>query len=80
MQNSENWITGFDSFIKDITGGRKMSTWGNSTIATKYVYQKIHEILDMEEREDVDYCLSRLLNELAYNYQIDTGKLIGEEE
>ena len=57
-----------------------MSTWGNSTIATKYVYQKIHEILDMEEREDVDYCLSRLLNELAYNYQIDTGKLIGEEE
>lgn len=56
-----------------------MNGWGDSTIATKYIYQRIHGILDIEG-QDRDYHLSRLLDELAHNYKIDTGKLIGEEE
>ena len=53
--------------------------WGDSTVATKYVYQRIHDILDMNEYGDVAYSLSRLMDELAHNYKVDTGSLIGEE-
>jgi len=53
--------------------------WGNSTVATKYMYERIHDILDMNEYEDVAYSLSRLMDELAHNYKVDTGNLIGEE-
>ena len=56
-----------------------MNTWGDSTVATKYIYQRLHNILDMDI-EDSAYHLSRLMDELANNYKIDTGKLIGEEE
>lgn len=57
-----------------------MSKWGDSTVSTLYVYQEIHEILDMTNQEDVYWCLSRFLEELAHNYKVDTGKLIGEEK
>ena len=52
--------------------------WGNSMIATKYVYQRVYGILDSKE-EDMAYLLSRFLEELAHNYKADTNKLIGEE-
>jgi hypothetical protein len=56
-----------------------MNDCGKSTVATKYMYQRIHEILDMEDRADVAFSLSRLMDELAHNYKIDTGNSIGEE-
>lgn len=50
-----------------------------SKVSTKYMYERIHDILDMNDYEDVAYSLSRLLDELAKNYNLDTGKLIGED-
>jgi len=50
--------------------------WGDSIVATKYIYQRIHGILDMDQ-EDASYHLSRLMEELARNYKADTGNLIG---
>ena len=54
------------------------NTWGDSSVATKYIYQRIHAIMDLEKGEDVSYHLSRLMDELARNYKVDTNKLIGE--
>ena len=51
--------------------------WGDSMIATKYVYERIYDILD--DDCDIEDELSRLLDELAHNYKVDTGKLIGHE-
>ena len=53
--------------------------WGGSTVATKYIYERINDILDMNDYADVAYSLSRLLDELAHNYEIDTGHKIGED-
>ena len=50
----------------------------SSTVSTQYIYQRIHDILDSENK-DLSSMLSRLLDELAFNYQIDTGELIGKE-
>jgi len=52
--------------------------WGDSMIATKYVYHRVHAILDSDE-DDMAYLLSRFMDELAHNYKVDTEKLIGEE-
>jgi hypothetical protein len=49
-------------------------TYGSS-VATKYIYERIHDILD---GKDMAFELSRLLDELAHNYKVDTNKLIGE--
>ena len=53
--------------------------WGSSTVSTKYIYECIHDILDMDTDCDTHFALSRLLDELAQNYKVDTGKLIKEE-
>ena len=53
--------------------------WGNSRVATKYMYQRIHDILD-EVDGDIYNKLSRLLDELAGNYYEDTGEKIGESD
>lgn len=55
------------------------NTWGNSVVATKYIYQRIHDILDVKEVIDVSFELSRLMDEMAHNYKVDTGRLIGED-
>jgi hypothetical protein len=52
--------------------------WGCSTVATKYIYQRLQDILNFESDEDVDYHLSRLSDELARVYFGDTNKKIGE--
>ena len=52
--------------------------WGCSTVATKYIYQRLQDILNLESDEDVDYHLSRLSDELALVYFGDTNKKIGE--
>jgi hypothetical protein len=54
-------------------------TQGDSTVATKYIYKRIHDILDIDVDCDTNFLLSRLMDELAHNYKVDTGKLIGEE-
>ena len=71
-----NWLWGFDQFINDITTPRGESM---STVSTKYIYERIHDILDMNDYADVAYSLSQLMDELATNYKTDTGKLIGED-
>lgn len=57
----------------------KTQGWGDSMVATKYIYQRIHGILDMDSTDDMCYHLSRLIEELAHNYKVDTGKKIGED-
>ena len=52
--------------------------WGSSTVATKYIYQRLQDILDLKSSEDITYHLSRLSDELARNYFVDTDKKIGE--
>ena len=53
-----------------------MNGWGNSSVATQYIYERVHDILD---GKDMAFELSRLLDELAHNYKTDTGRLIGED-
>ena len=53
--------------------------WGDSMVTTKYVYQRIHHIMDMENRDEMDYHLSRFMDELANNYFVDTDSKIGEK-
>jgi hypothetical protein len=62
--------------MADQLGDDSTLEWGNSKVATKYIYQRVHNMLDMSERE-VSYHLSRLLDELAHNYEVDTGEKIG---
>ena len=53
--------------------------WGHSTVSTKYIYEQIKEILDLDSDTDMYWSLSRLMDELANNYKVDTGRLIGED-
>jgi len=46
-----------------------------SRVDTIYMYERVREILDME---DLAYGLSRLHDELAHNFYADTGRKIGE--
>lgn len=66
--------------------------WGNSTVATKYIYEYIHTVLDLDGDEDLqsgtakeklDYMcreLSDLQSSLAQAYYGDTGQKIGAPE
>ena len=54
--------------------------WGDSTVATKYVYEIIHDFLDADlTRQQMEWELSRFMDELAHNYFVDTGMKIGEK-
>jgi hypothetical protein len=53
------------------------TTWGDSKVATKYIYARVWDILDGPD--DLAQELSRLMDELANNYKVDTGRLIGED-
>ena len=56
--------------------------WGESTVATAYVYERVRAILEtsnpLDDEDDAVYYLSRFLDELAHNYKVDTGRLIAE--
>ena len=58
---------------------KKTQGWGDSVIATKYVYERVQDILNKTTKNEICYDLSRLSDELAHNYKIDTNKLIGDE-
>ena len=51
----------------------------NSKVETKYIYLRIQSILDGEFDGDMANDLSRLLDELADNYFVDTNKKIGAD-
>jgi len=54
--------------------------WGHSTVATKYIYDIVYSFIDANlTKQQMDWELSRFMDELAHNYKIDTGKRIGEE-
>ena len=46
-----------------------------SRVDVAYVYVRLSNILDSH---DMAYAASRFLDELAYNFEIDTGYKIGE--
>ena len=46
-----------------------------SRVDTIYMYERVREILDMD---DLAYGLSRLHDELAHNFYVDTGRKVGE--
>lgn len=46
-----------------------------SRVDTIYIYERVQEILDMD---DLAYGLSRLHDELAHNFYVDTGRKVGE--
>ena len=52
--------------------------WGASTVATKYVYQRLHNIMDMEDEDSLNIALAQFYSELARNYYRDTGQRIGD--
>lgn len=51
----------------------------DSTVSTKYIYERLHDALMVAFIEDVPYKISRLMDELAHNYTVDTGRKIGED-
>ena len=53
--------------------------FGESTIAIKYIYEQIGNALNAETEGEMAQQLSNLYSELAHNYKVDTGKLIGED-
>ena len=57
---------------KDYTTG-----WQDSEVATKYVYFRLHEILDTEGDDDMIQKLSLFYSEIARTYLADTGEKIG---
>ena len=51
----------------------------DSTVSTKYIYERLYDILSMPDYALVAYSLSRLMDEMAHNYMVDTGRTIGED-
>ena len=62
-------------YIKEDTQG-----WGASRVATKYVYGRIEDALNSKDLDEMSQELSNLYSELAHNYKVDTGKLIGADD
>ena len=51
--------------------------WGDSTIATSYIWSRIHDILDADDYDQMCQELSDLHGELAHNFKVDTGLKVG---
>jgi hypothetical protein len=63
-------------------GGRmraESNGYGDSWIATKYLWERINYIMTNCFDEDLEDQLFSLMDELAHNYTVDTGKKITEE-
>ena len=50
-----------------------------SRVDVMYMYKRIKEILECEDLDSMAYVASRLSDELAHNYKVDTGRLIGQD-
>jgi hypothetical protein len=55
-----------------LTERMKMEKNVQSTVSTKYMYEKIYAILDDNEDQQLE-SLSKLLDELALTFKNDTG-------
>tara|TARA_R100000935_G_C2788114_1_gene144714 strand:+ start:595 stop:828 length:234 start_codon:yes stop_codon:yes gene_type:complete len=51
--------------------------WQDSEVCTKYVYARLHEILDESDDNQMMQKLSMLYDEMARTYFADTGEKIG---
>ena len=51
--------------------------WGESTVATAYVWNRLYDILDAETHHKMCVEVSELYRELGHNFYIDTGLKIG---
>jgi len=51
--------------------------WQDSEVSTKYVYARLHEILDEADDNQLMQKLSQLYDEMARTYFSDTGEKIG---
>ena len=58
--------------LEDITNG-----WGESTVATAYIWSRLYDILDAETPHKMCVEASELYCELGHNFYIDTGLKIG---
>ena len=45
-----------------------------STVCVAYIYERLHDALDSN---DLEWEISRLSDELAHNFEVDTGVMIG---
>ena len=50
---------------------------GESTVATAYIWSRLHDILDAETHHKMCVEVSELYRELGHNFYIDTGLKIG---
>ena len=50
-----------------------------SRVDVMYMYERVREILNCEDLDSMAYVASRLSDELAHNYKVDTGNLIGHD-
>ena len=50
-----------------------------SRVDVMYMYERVKEILNCEDLDSMAYVASRLSDELAHNYKVDTGNLIGHD-
>ena len=51
--------------------------WGDSTVATSYIWSRLHDILDADDHDQMCQELSDLYGELAQNLTVDTGLKVG---
>jgi len=54
--------------------------WQDSEVSTKYVYQRIHEIMDTRDENIRLRDLSIFYSELGKTYFADTGEKIGNPQ
>lgn len=69
-----NWLWGFDQFIGELTKGGSMSNWGNSTVETRYVWERLRYIMENEFGDDLEQAIWDFMDELVHNYKVDTGE------
>lgn len=50
-----------------------------SRVDVMYMYERVSEILNCEDLDSMAYVASRLSDELAHNYKVDTGRPIGQD-
>jgi len=58
--------------MSELTNG-----WGNSAVATAYIWYRLHDILDAKTNHQMCVEVSELYRELGHNFYIDTGLKIG---
>jgi len=71
-----------DIFEQDRKDKEDIETLGcdDSRVATKYVYGRIRDALNSKDLDEMSQELSNFFSELAHNYKVDTGKLIGADD